>query len=60
MPQKTVYKINPKPLPGGPDYVLACQILLQGIERAEQELVRTRARVEYMLRVQAENDDSRT
>lgn len=60
MVQESFYKINPQPRPEGPDYRLACQMLLLGIERAEQELVQIRARVEYMLRVQTENDDSRT
>ena len=60
MAPKTYYKINPKPRPEGPDYQLACQMLLQGIQRAEAELAQARARVEYMLRVQTENNDSRT
>ena len=60
MERSSYYKINPKPRPGGPDYQLACQMLLQGIQRAEAELAQARARVEYMIRVQSGNDDSRT
>ena len=60
MSQESFYQIHPKPRPGGPDYQLACQMLLQGIEKAEAELAQARERVEYMLRVQTGNEESRT